>query len=262
MISIRLVCAALSTLLITACASIPDADTSNHNGRRIESVTQGQGTPTVVFEAGLGDGHATWSKVLPEVARHARVFAYSRPGYGRSESTPAARDPATIARELHALLQQQRIAPPYVLVGHSLGGLYVQTFAALYPDEVAGLVLVDPTHPRQWQAISESAPRDAALISTLALKFAPTMKREFEASKAPPPVLTRPYPDRTVILAATRPDVLSSSAFVAVRRELLLDLARTYRLAQPTPVDSGHYIQRERPQAVIAAIAELTRPPR
>jgi pimeloyl-ACP methyl ester carboxylesterase len=259
MFVLRLVGASFLATWVAACASVPGADSAQLNGKRIEFVSQGQGSPTVVFESGMGDGLATWSKVLPEVEKHSRVFAYSRPGYGRSESSQSPRDPFTVARELRVLLRQQNLTPPYVLVGHSLGGLYMQSFAALYPDEVTGLVLVDPTHPRQWQAITQSAPRDAAIISTLSLRFSPAMKREFEAAKTPIEISARPHPGRTVVLAASRPDALVSSSFVAMRRELLLELSRNYGLVQPTTVDSGHYIQRDRPEAVVAAIEQFTR---
>jgi pimeloyl-ACP methyl ester carboxylesterase len=101
--------------------------------------------PTVVFENGLGTPLVSWIRVQDEIARDTRTITYDRPGLGRSkvsEETPTA---AIIARRLHALLGQLGAPPPYVLVGHSYGGPLIQFYAATYPNEVAGLVLVDPT---------------------------------------------------------------------------------------------------------------------
>ena len=102
----------------------------------------------VVFESGLRGTLDRWDKVLDAVSPSASVFAYNRPGYANSDATEAPRDGATIVRQLRQVLKHKGLAPPYVLVGHSLGGLYMQLFAKLYPDEVAGIVLVDALLPR------------------------------------------------------------------------------------------------------------------
>jgi glucans biosynthesis protein C len=107
----------------------------------------GQGTPAVVFQSGLGDGPDVWRTVLPRVQAVTTAVALQRPGYGGSALPPGSRDACTIAAEQRAALQTAGIAPPYVLVGHSLGGLYQYVYARLYPHDVAALVLVDPTHP-------------------------------------------------------------------------------------------------------------------
>jgi len=88
--------------------------------------------------------------VQPEIAKATRVCSYDRAGHGWSDPGPEPRDVAQHARELHTLLSKAGVAGPYVLVGHSLGGLYVRTFAAQYPGEVAGMVLVESSHPDAW----------------------------------------------------------------------------------------------------------------
>ncbi len=103
----------------------------------------GTGSPTVVLDAGLGGTSLDWALVQPEMGQTTRVCAYDRAGMGWSESGPAPRTPEQNARELHTLLANAGIAGPYVLVGHSLAGKNVRLFAALYPDQVAGLVLID-----------------------------------------------------------------------------------------------------------------------
>src|SRR5918994_2477775 len=103
----------------------------------------GQGSPTVVLDAGLGGMSAEWVWVQREVSDTTRVCAYDRAGMGWSEMGPEPRDAKQITSELHTLLSKAGIEGPYVLVGHSLGGISMQTYAHRYPDEVAGVVLVD-----------------------------------------------------------------------------------------------------------------------
>src|SRR5215212_8888540 len=110
----------------------------------------GQGNPTVVLDAGSGEMSADWVWVQREVSHTTRVCAYDRAGMGWSEMGPEPRDARRISGELHALLQGASIEGPYVLVGHSFGGLYMQTYAARYPDEVAGVSLVESSHPEQF----------------------------------------------------------------------------------------------------------------
>lgn len=110
----------------------------------------GAGTQTVVLESGLGGGALDWSLVQPEVAKFARVCSYDHAGAGWSEAGPEPRDSQQLVTELHTLLGNAGLRPPYVLVGHSLGGLNVQLYASRYPEEVVGVVLVDSTHEDQW----------------------------------------------------------------------------------------------------------------
>jgi pimeloyl-ACP methyl ester carboxylesterase len=103
----------------------------------------------VILESGLGDASISWRKVQPEIAKFARVCSYDRAGIGYSDSSPQPRTSKVMAGELHALLKAAGVPPPYVLVGHSMGGYNVRLFASLYRNEVAGMVLVDASHPDQ-----------------------------------------------------------------------------------------------------------------
>ena len=118
-------------------------------GRKMHIDCTGEGTPTVVLDAGLGDTYLSWRKVQPEIAKLTRVCSYDRAGLGYSDSSSGPRTSKVIAEQLHDLLQAASIAPPYVLVGHSLGGYNVRVYANLYPGDVAGMVLVDASHPEQ-----------------------------------------------------------------------------------------------------------------
>jgi pimeloyl-ACP methyl ester carboxylesterase len=116
-------------------------------GHRLHLRCTGAGAPTVVLEPGAGEMSSSLGWIAPAVARATRVCVYDRAGRGWSEPASTAQDGAQIATDLHTLLQRGQVPGPYVLAGHSFGGLYVLTFAARYPDEVAGLVLVDSTAP-------------------------------------------------------------------------------------------------------------------
>jgi pimeloyl-ACP methyl ester carboxylesterase len=109
------------------------------------------GTPTVLLEAGIAASSLSWSKVLPEVAKFARVVAYDRAGLGWSDASPRPRTPPHIAEELHTLLDRANVPRPLVLVGHSFGGYCVRYYAHKFPEEVAGMVLVDAVHAAEWE---------------------------------------------------------------------------------------------------------------
>jgi pimeloyl-ACP methyl ester carboxylesterase len=116
-------------------------------GHRLHLNCTGSGSPTVVLEPGAGNMSSTLGWIAPAVARDTRVCVYDRAGRGWSEPADASQDGLQIATDLHTLLQRGQVPGPYVLAGHSFGGLYVLTFAARYPDEVAGMVLIDSTAP-------------------------------------------------------------------------------------------------------------------
>lgn len=111
---------------------------------------EGRGAPTVVLDAGLGSFSPNWHWVQHELAGSLQVVAYDRAGLGWSDPSPAPRDAGTMSAELHTALHAAGIPGPYVLAGHSFGGLVVRAFADLYRRETAGLVLVDASHPDQW----------------------------------------------------------------------------------------------------------------
>lgn len=115
-------------------------------GRSLHLVCVGSGAPTVVFESGLGEGWYSWALVQDEVGRKVRACSYDRSGFGFSDPDPAERSFARLNADLHELLTRAGEKPPYLLVGHSLGGLMVLRYAKAYPAEVAGLVLVDSPH--------------------------------------------------------------------------------------------------------------------
>lgn len=129
-------------------------------GHSLHLSCTGSGSPTVVLEPGAGMVSAQLGLITPTVARETRVCVYDRAGRGWSEPAETRQDATQIATDLHTLLESADVPGPYVLAGHSFGGLYVLTFAARYPDEVAGMVLVDSTAPASEADAVETAPDD------------------------------------------------------------------------------------------------------
>jgi pimeloyl-ACP methyl ester carboxylesterase len=136
-------------------------------GYRLHLSCAGTGSPTVLLESGNGPTSSGWAWVQAEVAQTTRVCAYDRAGTGRSEESPNPRDAHHIAQELHQLLGAGGVDRPLVLVGHSYGGLYIRQYAAMYPADVAGIVLVDSAHPDQWTRPPEAAQQLESMMASM-----------------------------------------------------------------------------------------------
>jgi pimeloyl-ACP methyl ester carboxylesterase len=165
-------------------------------GHRLHLSCAGSGSPTVVLEPGGGEMSSNLGWITPAVARNTRVCVYDRAGRGWSEPADTPQDSAQIVGDLHTLLQRAHVAGPYVLAGHSFGGLYVLTFAARYPGEVAGLVLVDSTAPASTPKPAAASPGDggsydvmgrvSALVSALARLGLGRLYGQIAVSDLPP----------------------------------------------------------------------------
>ncbi len=127
-------------------------------GHKLNLYCTGHGSPSVILDAGGGQTMLTWSKVQPAIAKFTRVCSFDRASMGFSGDGPLPRDANAIVTDLHTLLQRANIAPPYVLVGHSDGGLYALLYADRYLPDVAGMVLVDPSFPKQTEALHAASP--------------------------------------------------------------------------------------------------------
>jgi pimeloyl-ACP methyl ester carboxylesterase len=119
-------------------------------GFRLHLNCAGQGRPTVVLDAALGGSSVSWALVQPEIASLTRVCSYDRAGFGWSDGAPGPRTVGRIVDELRTLLDRAGETPPFVLVGHSFGGLVMRVFATRYRADTLGVVLVDPAHPEDW----------------------------------------------------------------------------------------------------------------
>src|SRR5229473_3391992 len=130
---------------------LPPGRLVRFNERRMHIHVTGEGTPTVVFESGMGASCLSWTLVQPQVAQFTRAVSYDRAGHGWSDPARKPRTARQIAQELHTLLDATGVPGPYVLVGHSFGGYVNRAFAHLYRNEVVGMVLVDSLHPADWE---------------------------------------------------------------------------------------------------------------
>ncbi len=141
-------------------------------GYKLHVYCTGEGSPTVVLDAAADMMSSDWAWIQPEIAKHTRVCSYDRAGMGWSDSDPYAqpRDAKQVTIELHTLLANAGISGPYIMVGHSVAGLYARMYAAEYPEEVVGMVLVDPGHPdmnTRIPALQAQNASDESLVNTM-----------------------------------------------------------------------------------------------
>ncbi len=187
------------------CETVSEATDANYpmpgqlidvGGYRLHLNCTGSGSPTVVLQPGAGEMSSNMGWIAPAVARDTRVCVYDRAGRGWSEPADTRQDGAQIATDLHALLQRGHVPGPYVLTGHSFGGLYVSIFAARYPDEVAGMVLVDSSDPASAAKPAAASPADeesdnlidrvSALFSTSARLGLGRLYSQLDSDSLPP----------------------------------------------------------------------------
>jgi pimeloyl-ACP methyl ester carboxylesterase len=119
-------------------------------GFRLHLNCSGSGSPAVILDAALGGSSISWTLVQPEISNLTRICSYDRAGFGWSDAGPMPRTAERVASELRTLLEKAAVPPPYILVGHSFGGLVMRVFATRYRPDVAALILVDPAHPEDW----------------------------------------------------------------------------------------------------------------
>jgi len=261
-----LVLAAIAGTVLVSARGAERAQVERIDGRNVESITWRQpgAGPVVVFENGSRATLDSWQAVLDALRPDATLFAYNRPGYGNSEATDSARDGSTIVEQLRATLKRKGLAPPYVLVGHSLGGLYMQLFARRYPAEVKGLVLVDALYPGIVKK-----PEDFPFTTRVGkwLFFSNTVQREIDMIHATgETVLALPgIDDKPIVRLVNRP--LSAGAVAVDFGAFNLDAqTRTrvrgmYPKAKTVVADSSHQMQLTSPDLVAGAIREMLAAP-
>ena len=228
------------------------------NGTPVAVGTVGTTGPTVIFESGQGEGIDSWKLVTNGLASCARVIVYDRPGIGRSGSRKQAVLTAdVVASDLDLLLRKLRAVPPYILVGHSLGALYLQAFVRAHPNLVAGVVLVDGSSPLEPDGVFVSTvppkPDTAAAAEEAGVNSSMAFLRK--APNFPPVPLI-------VLIAENHGD---TPAREMIWRDVQERTAGLSPKGQARLIEgSGHFIQSDRPNAVLDAIrtiAEMTSNP-
>ncbi len=251
----------LLLILLSGCATLPNVKTEEVNNHRVEYSLIRNGAPAVVFENGLDGKMSWWRKVIPEISKDATTFAYNRPGYGKSDLVSTSRDGLHIVEELRTLLKSEGLEPPYVLVGHSFGGLLMQYFARKYPDEVSALILVDSTHPAQLKGKGSPENWPAWLRLLFYLYLSPVEREEINLiNTTGEQVLALPaFSGKPVIVLSAGKPLDEKGEFADDVNEKRKDVARLYPGSQQVWVDSGHGIPLEKPESVIAAIKQVLR---
>jgi len=248
-------------MLLSGCASLPNSTLEKLNDRKVELAVTQHSTPPVIFENGLGGRMEWWSKVLPDISRDTTTFAYNRPGYGNSDPAATPRDGLHVVDELRTLLRDKGMQPPYVLVGHSLGGLYMQLYARRYPEDVSALILVDSTHPQQLDGEGALQKQSFLLRGLLGVMVTGAAKDELDLlPQTGKQVLNLPTLSGipVFVLSASKP-LAEQSAVADDANAKRRDIARLYPGAKQVWVDSGHAIPLEKPEAIVAAIREALR---
>lgn len=216
--------------------------------------------PAVILEGGFGEGVASWSMVQAEIAKFAQVLSYDRAGQGQSDLGPKPRSAKQIALELHTALQKTGIKPPYVLVGHSLGGPFIRVFAGMYPSEVAGMVFVDPSQEAFAEWIKEH-PQGKLKEEKAAFEKWPQGLRDEDAAISMTYEQAReaklPAGIPVTLLTATRDDNLPAEArrVWAEKHKEWIDKVPGGKLIVTDKSD--HFIQLREPQLVIEAIRQV-----
>lgn len=248
--------AVLMVTLLFGCASLPNSTSEKIGNRNVEFALIRHDTIPVVFENGLGGRMEWWKKVLPEISKDTTTFAYNRPGYGNSDPVSTPRDGSHIVEELRTLLHSKGMKPPYILVGHSLGGLYMQLFARRYPEEVNALILVDSTHPQQLDGEGALEKQSFLVRGILGVLVTGAAKDELDLlPQTGKQVLDLPTLSGkpVFVLSASKPlDEKSTVADDANAKRR--DIAHLYPGSKQIWVDSGHAIPLEKPESVISAI--------
>ena len=239
-------------------------------GRRLYINCSGEareGLPVVVLDAGMGNASDVWSLVQPKLAQFARVCAYDRAGTGQSDRDSHAHSSQDIVNDLHNLLARAGIKPPYVLVGHSLGGMNARLYASKYQKEVVGMVLVDSTHEDENDQMlaalpaeikKNAKPEDMIIRSAEDIDFSKSVAEVRAAnwhSNIPLIVLTRgsaTFNPNDYAVPSVAPKF--EQIRLALQKELV---TRSSKGKQIIVEKSGHNIHRDQPDLVIDAIRQV-----
>lgn len=251
----------LAVLVLSGCASLPNSVAEKVGDRKVEFAMTRHDTQAVVFENGLGGRMEWWKEVLPRISGDTTTFAYNRPGYGGSDAAATPRDGSHIVDELREVLRAKGLNPPYVLVGHSLGGLYMQLFARRYPDEVGVLILVDSTHPRQLEGEGSLENQSLWVRAALGIMVTGVAKEELALlPRTGEQVLSLPASSDIPVFVLSAAEPLKEHSIAADdANEKRKGIARLYPGAKQIWVESGHGIPLEKPDAVVGAIREAMR---
>ena len=222
---------------------------------------KGEGSPTIVMESGLGGDHRTWERVAPELSSTARVCVYDRAGIAGSDPAPGTRTAADSVADVRALLEAAGIAPPYVLVGFSYGGIVTQLHASMYPNDVVGIVLVESNHPLEAAQFAEHlTPAQVELDREMALGNPEGLDVFAGMDEA---AAAGPLPDVPLVVVTAGvsegwPPGWDAETLDALRAAQQADLATfTSQGTQLIAEASAHHVPSQEPATIVRAIEQV-----
>lgn len=273
----------ITLILFTACqkreevnSSLPRKTTA-FQGKKLEVSQRKGSTLSIVLISGYNSDLSTWEPLFQKLDPSITWFGFNRAGVGNSENVVGKRDAITIAQETKAILEANQVKPPYILVAHSMGGVYARIFYHLYPNQVKGIVLIDATHEKQIDTLLTFIPkeqRDLLLeqieqqqINDLAKMPESSVKEEFRANFRENFNQISNYPNiqNTPIYVLTSAKIENEDEKFA--KAITIDLHRKWALAAGSlgnfmiTEKSGHYIQVEEPLLVKKAIDWVLKQP-
>lgn len=228
-------------------------------GHKLRVERFGKGSPTVVFEAGLAQPRTTWGHVPNDVAAFTEAVIYDRAGLGDSDEVHGPRTSKQTVAELHTMLKNAGIEPPFILVGHSFGGLNVRLFASQFPEEVYGIVLVDASHEDEYSRLAAllSEPERNQYLQHEGGGNYEKVDLLASAEEVRAAAVLKPVPI-TVISAPGNSGNPASEAGAQLHDELQTALSRVLPNASHVRAEnSGHFVQLDRPDILIDAIRKL-----
>lgn len=246
---------------------MPPTDTIETRKGQLEYALSGDGAATIVLLNGAGMTLEGWSALYPQIEQLGRVFAWNRFGVQGSGDPPAVQDGAAIVASLRELLTRAGLRPPYVLVGHSLGGLHANLFARLHPHEVAAVLFLEATHPRDRDVLEQDeeqlkrglskvlAQPPGEFEANLHAEIAGAVETVDEVTAAGP---FPPVPVAVITGGIDPPKALLSPDAVQARRGRQRALAAlSARSEHVIAARSGHFPQRSEPQLVLRVLQQL-----
>lgn len=262
-------------LILTACSTMPNSKkVDTKYGSFTYYHSEKVDYPTIIFESGLGETMTSWQKLIPLAERHFSVFAYNRAGFTGSQSINKTRDSNTISLELESVLTNLNIKPPYILVGHSLGGIYAQTFLKRNPESVQALLLIDSIHPDNLNRCKSAGGQycePGATIPAWARLFYPSAvfgelkawRHSLEQAQKNEALHNTPL---TVIYAGQPPWGDEKTLNIWQKKQWKITLDNHHHLASLSTLSDliicrscGHYIHQENPEIVLKSLLHLAK---
>lgn len=259
---------------LTDCSGQDENSFVDINGKRQHIRVKGTGKPTIVFVTGLSEQLTNFDSIQNEMSKATRTFSYDRAGLGKSEAIPVERSIDNMAQELELLLLKSSIKPPYLLVGHSLGGMIIRYYNYLYPDKVAGLILIDPASEKYDDEVRKGLdPKEIRKIDSLDYVLVPwtrdervpiSIRSEYQNFKTTDKELIKntkfPVDKPVTVISSSRYSDIEKKEQLSQREvDIWVKLHNDWKKEAPQirhimTEKSGHYIHNEEPELIIKEI--------